>query len=213
MTGFIYGFAVVSVLWAVGSLLIQWIIVWGGGRKDHSERSGVPEKGMMYNFTVAMLPSHKETVKLHPMKFAAGVVMHTGAFIAIFSMILLLAFGTLHPVITVPGSVILSISLIAAVFLLYRRMTDKILQSINTPDDLCAIASTTVYILLALLLHIGMINASIFLLYSAIFFLYFPLGKLRHALFFFVARGDYGRRLGYRGVYPVPHKTRQDNAL
>ncbi|HPQ39094.1 MAG TPA: hypothetical protein PLV45_01860 [bacterium] len=213
MSGYIYGFAVASIIWAVVSLLIQWVIAWGGGRKDHSERSGVPQKGMIYNFTVAMLPSHKETVRLHPMKFAAGILMHTGAFIAIFSMILLLAFGKLHPVVTVPGTVILSISLIAAVFLLYRRMTDKTLQAINTPDDVCAIVSTTVYILLALLLHIGIISASIFLFTSALFFLYFPLGKLRHALFFFVARGDYGRRLGYRGVYPVPHKAKQDNSL
>mgnify|MGYP001608831119 FL=1 len=210
MNGFIHGFAVVSLIWAVASLLIQWFISWGGGRKDHSERSGIPKDGMIYNFTVAMLPSHKETVKLHPMKFAAGIIMHTGAFIAIVSMILLLAFGKLHPIITVPGTIILIISLVAALFLLYRRMTDKLLQTINTPDDVCAIASTTFYIFLAMLLHLDLISSSIFLFYSALFFLYLPLGKLRHALFFFVARADYGRRLGYRGVYPVPQKAEQD---
>jgi hypothetical protein len=46
-----------------------------------------------------------------------------------------------------------------------------------------------------------------FLIYAGVLFLYFPLGKLRHAVFFFVARADYGRRLGYRGVYP-PARTR-----
>ena len=29
-----------------------------------------------------------------------------------------------------------------------------------------------------------------------------PAGKLRHAVFFFLARVDLGRRLGWRGVYP-----------
>jgi hypothetical protein len=38
---------------------------------------------------------------------------------------------------------------------------------------------------------------------AAAFFAYVPLGKLRHAVFFFVARGDLYARLGARGV--VPH--------
>ena len=37
-----------------------------------------------------------------------------------------------------------------------------------------------------------------------------PLGKLRHMAFFFAARADLGRRLGYRGVYPPPERTRAE---
>ena len=48
----------------------------------------------------------------------------------------------------------------------------------------------------------GPASGALLLGYAALIFLYLPLGKLRHAVFFFVARGDYGWRLGHRGVYP-----------
>jgi hypothetical protein len=38
--------------------------------------------------------------------------------------------------------------------------------------------------------------------FGALLFLYIPFGKLRHMVYFFVVRADYGFRLGYRGVYP-----------
>ena len=47
------------------------------------------------------------------------------------------------------------------------------------------------------------------MIYTGLLLVYLPLGKLRHAVFFFVARGDYGRRLGFRGVYP-PAATRAE---
>ena len=90
-------------------------------------------------------------------------------------------------------------------YLLFRRSVAPLLRRLNTPDDYFAVGATTLYIGLALLLHTGVVSRTVFLIYAIVFFMYFPLGKLRHALFFFAARADYGRRLGYRGLYPVPH--------
>ena len=74
-----------ALLWSILALLYQWYVAWGGGRRDYSAQSGRPMRGMLYNFTIAMLPSHKETVRLHPLKFLAGIVMHIGGFVAIAS--------------------------------------------------------------------------------------------------------------------------------
>ena len=34
---------------------------------------------------------------------------------------------------------------------------------------------------------------------------YAPLGKIRHCLFFFIARGHLGRHYGRRGTFPLRH--------
>lgn len=210
MNGIIPISVVISIFWAITSLLVQWYIVWGGGRHDFSQRSGEPVKGMIYNFTVAMMPSHKETVRLHPVKFMAGIIMHCGAFLAMAITVWLLMAGALPASITRPLIALLGISLIAAVFLLIRRLTSPVLKSMSSPDDIFAIIITTSYIAMVLLLCFGLVTKTVYLLFSTLFFLYLPLGKLRHALFFFVSRGDYGRRLGYRGVYPVANSPEQD---
>ncbi len=194
-----------ALLWSILALLYQWYVAWGGGRHDYSVQSGKPLTGMIYNFTIAMLPSHKETVRLHPLKFLAGVVMHIGGFVAILSTLALTVVPVLHSKVSLTAAIALGPCLVAAGYLLIRRATTPLLKRMNSPDDYCAIAATTTYIALALLLHTGILSRTVFLIYAIVFFLYFPLGKLRHALFFFVARADYGRRMGYRGVYPVGH--------
>lgn len=200
-----------AITWSILALLYQWYVVWGGGRRDYSRQSGRPLTGMLYNFTVAMLPSHKETVRLHPLKFLAGVVMHIGGFTAIASTLGLLLVRDFSPGVSRAAAAVLIPGLIASAYLLIRRSVTPLLKRLSTPDDYFAVAATTLYIVLALMLHTGLAGRTVFLCYSIVLFTYFPLGKLRHALFFFVARADYGRRLGYRGLYPVPHHRDKGN--
>ena len=72
----------------------------------------------------------------------------------------------------------------------------------STAEDYVAILATCVLLALASLDSAGAEARLAFLIYAGLLFAYLPVGKLRHAVFFFVARADYGGRLGYRGVYP-----------
>ncbi len=72
----------------------------------------------------------------------------------------------------------------------------------SAPDDYIAILATCGLLALASGYPIDAASDVVTLIYAVLLFAYLPLGKLRHAVFFFVARGDYGRRLGRRGVYP-----------
>jgi hypothetical protein len=100
------------------------------------------------------------------------------------------------------GWVILAPALVAGVILAVRRLTSPLLRALSSPDDHLAIGATCA--LLALTLGVGLTGhgRAVLLAFGTLFFLYLPLGKLRHAALFFVARGEYGWRLGYRGVYP-----------
>lgn len=199
----------VTILWAAGASLIQVVLAWGGGRQDYSKRSGSPARGMAYNFTVAMLPSHKESVGRHPGKSAVGLVMHAGVILSLLGVVLLLVqpaagfwiMSLLRPLV--------AISLIAGIYLFVRRVFSKNLRTISAPEDYLAVLVTCGLLAVASLVPVNAQNQLALLIYAALLFIYLPLGKLRHAVFFFVARADYGRRLGYRGVYPPPHRERE----
>jgi hypothetical protein len=84
-----------------------------------------------------------------------------------------------------------------------RRIISLNLRFMSSPDDYVSILLSLAFMLSAIAQESGLVNAEVFLIVAAIVFFYLPLGKLKHALFFFVARADYGARLGYRGTYPV----------
>jgi hypothetical protein len=195
-------FVASSILWAAVVSVIQVLLAWGGGRKDYSERSGSTVRGMAYNFTIAMLPGHKESVSRHPAKFVVGVVMHVGVVLAVLGVVLLLAwpaagFWTLAVV-----RPLVALSLAAGLYLLGRRFWSRNLRAMSSPEDYVAALATCGLLALASVCPVNARNQLALLIYAGLLFVYLPLGKLRHAVFFFVARADYGRRLGYRRVYP-----------
>ncbi|MFC1572103.1 hypothetical protein ACFL6M_00745 [Candidatus Eisenbacteria bacterium] len=116
---------VLSVVWTIAALTTQLLGAWGGGRRDYSRPAGDRRRGVTYSFTGAMLPKHKESVRLHPVKFAAGVTLHIGT--------LLILLGSLCVVIWPPaGRVVLLIArpfalfaLLAGVYLLEESSSDQ----------------------------------------------------------------------------------------
>jgi hypothetical protein len=191
-----------SALWASVALAAQVLRAHGGGRQEHSRRAGSPARGLIYNFTVAMSPGHKESVSRHPIKFVVGILMHVGVAVSLVCVFLLLVwpeggYRLLALVRPLTGS-----ALLAGVYLLVQRIFSPTLRAMSAPDDYLAIVASCGFLALAALRPIGPGDETAFLVYATLLLIYLPLGKLRHVVFFFVARADYGRRLGYRGVYP-----------
>jgi hypothetical protein len=195
-------FAALSILWALIALVVQVVAARGGGRRDYARPAGKPSGGVAYNFTIAMLPAHKETVRRHPVKFAIGVVMHLGAILVLLGVVLLLAWpdGRYRVMALIRPLAVLALA--AGVYLFIRRVFSKNLRVMSAPDDYVAILVTCGLLALASFYPADAERQVLHLVYAGLLFVYLPLGKLRHAVFFFVARGDYGRRLGHRGVYP-----------
>lgn len=195
-------FVALSILWAIIALAAQVVVARGGGRRDYSKRSGSPGKGLVYNFTVAMLPAHKETVRRHPVKFAVGVVMHVGVILSMAGLVLLLVWPTTGHRVMALIHPLVALALLAGIYLFARRVGSASLRAMSAPEDYTAILATCGFLALASLYAVDARNQLPFLACAGLLFVYLPLGKLRHAVFFFVARADLGQRLGYRGVYP-----------
>jgi nitrate reductase gamma subunit len=192
-----------SVVWAAALLLWRLAAAWGGGRKDYSARAGSPARGVLYNFTTAMAPAHKETARLHPFKFTVGMVMHAGVALAAVKALVIFVKPETPPLAPVPLGGFLGLAAAAALFLFVRRFFSPNLRRISVFDDYFAAFATAVFLGAASLHEFRVVSAGAFLLIGAGATFYIPLGKLRHVLFCPVARFDLGRRLGYRGTFPV----------
>lgn len=191
-----------SALWAVGTLGAQLVSGWRARHPDHSRQSGNPARGVAYGFTVAMTPARKESVSRHPIEFAVGVLMHVGIAICLAGLALLVtrpATGAHFLALLRP---IVGASLLAGIYLLARRATSPELRVMSVPDDYVAIVATCGLLTLALVASLYRRGEPAYLAYGAVLLMYLPLGKLRHAVFFFAARGDLWRRLGRREAHP-----------
>ena len=195
--------AAVSIAWAVIALLFQLVSARRIGRKDYSVRAGSPIKGVIYNFTWAMLPSHKETMRLHPYLFAVGVLMHIGVILAIVEILLLLVYPDMIFISPIVIGVTFGIPSLCALFLLLRRVFSVNLRSMSSIDDYLSVLITLDFLLAALAHGFGLTGSGVFMVHAALLFFYLPFGKLRHAAFCPVARAEFGALLGYRGTYPA----------
>ncbi len=191
-----------SACWAAIALGLQVRAARGDARQDHSRPAGSPVRGIVYSFTAAMTPRHKESVRRHPFMFAMGVLMHVGVVLTLLAVLLLVVWPQAARAILSLGRPIVALAFAVALFLFIRRLLTPDLRVMSVPDDYLASLATGGLLALASLHAPGAPVELALLAYAALFFVYLPLGKLRHAAFFFVARGDIGRRLGYRGVYP-----------
>ena len=191
--------AALALLWAVLALLYQVVLARGGGRTDYSVRAGHSGRGVLYAFTTAMLPTHKESVRHHPGKFAVGLLLHVGVLAALLEIVLLVA----GVAVAWPWGVLALLALPAGIYLAVRRRVSPVLRAMNAPDDYVAIVAVCALLVMAALSAFGIVAPAVLLGYAVPFLVYLPLGKLRHVIFFFVARADLGRRLGYRGTLPL----------
>ena len=191
-----------GILWAVAALTGQVITARRGEREDFSRPAGSAARGVWYNFTTAMLPWRKEAARLHPGILTLGLIMHAGALFALAEVIILVVAPAIGERLLTGYWPVNLVALVAGGGLLARRVGSGVLRSLSDPDDYLAIIATCGLLGLSAAFPLAAGRATPLLAYSTLLFLYFPLGKLRHAVFFFLARAHYGRRLGLRGVYP-----------
>jgi len=184
------------------ALVVQWIQSRAQDRKEYGVKAGSVIKGIIYNFTWAMTPRHKESMRLYPIEFIIGVLMHIGILLAIARVILMLAYPPIAEIKQVAFVMIFGISILCGLYQFLRRVLSKELRTISCFDDYLAIIITIDFLIAAFLHEIGILSPPIFLIHATVVFIYLPIGKLKHALFFFIARAEFGARLGYRGIYP-----------
>ncbi len=191
---------------------------------DYARPAGKTTPAVAYAFTGAMSPGKKESAYLHLPTYTAGLLYHTGTFLAFF-FFFLIAFNWIPK--GWPAWLLiayLSLTTAAGTGILVKRMLKKELGSLSNPDDYISNILVTLFQLLTLIYlftHIFIqsyrptvlpsYHLTVTIAYHlsfALLMLYVPVGKLRHMVYFFAARYHLGMFFGWRGVWP-PRPVKQ----
>lgn len=194
-----------GALWAVVGLAVQGLSARRAARRDRAAPAGSALAGVAYGFTTALSPARKESASRHPFTFAAGAVLHLGVLASLVTVLASAALPAVLPPMRLALACAEGAGLAACVFLLVRRLRILDLREISPLDDYLANVMIGLLLASALAFLADALPASALHVLTAILLFYLPFGKLRHALFFFLARGEMSARLGHRGVYPPAH--------
>ena len=195
---------------AAGAALALAVQLWRtrsfGLRPPLATPAGSAWRGLLYAFGPGMSPAAKESTRAHPVVYALGVSYHLGIFTAVGVLARVVA-GAPAPS-AAPRAVALVMLLAGTaggLALLARRAGSPRLRAISVPDDYLSNLLATAFAALAFAALVAPGAASAFLVASMLLLAWTPLGKIRHCLFFFAARGHLGRHYGRRGAFPPSH--------
>lgn len=204
--------AIAATLICLCSLLAFFLrIVKLGKPTDLSKQSGDTKKGIVYSNTVAMLPQNKESAYLHIPSYASGMLFHIGTFCSLLIFVLsffpffnrwICSADRIHLIIPI----CLIISCICGYLLFFKRLFSKDLKGLSNPDDYLSNAFISTFQLMTILylfLPTHSVIVTLYYIMCIVLFLYFPLGKLRHVIYYFAARYHLGFFYGWRNVWPL----------
>jgi hypothetical protein len=175
---------------------------------DNSPIKGNLSSGIQYSFTTGMMPWAKESTRIHRIAYLRGIGFHIGIFAAIASVISS-PFWRFLP--SFMSGVIFWILMVGAFLGAaggVMRIVEHNLRGLSLPDDHFAIWLTTLFIAAAGLAFVNEAFRIPMYIVSAVTFVYVPLGKIRHCLYFFFSRLFFGKFFGRRAVFPHPKVIR-----
>ncbi|MFA5399787.1 MAG: hypothetical protein WC169_02250 [Dehalococcoidia bacterium] len=167
---------------------------------DPSPGKGSDKLGVLYAFTLGMLPWKKESAGLHKIVYLRGICFHIGIFAGIVALILsifgIAAGSTLNLVL----SILMWIGAVAGVTAIISRATEANLRGISRPDDYISPALITLFMSMGALHAMNLVDTVYFYAAASVLCLYLPWSKVRHCVYFFFMRGKIGAMMGHRGL-------------
>ncbi len=173
-----------------------------GKPKEYATPAGKITPAIQYSFIGAMSPKKKETAFLHLPTYFAGIAFHLGTFLAILLFFLSWS-GITYPVILkLAIAIFLMATTGCGAGILIKRLLKKGLWILSNPDDYISNILVTLFQLLTAISLLWDKASPVYYILTSLLLLYFPAGKLKHAIYFFAARYHLGFFYGWRGVWP-----------
>jgi len=203
MEGLLHLAAPVAALWTLLALTALMLRSRAFGvARVYAPPSGRAAAGVLFAFGPGMSPTAKESVRGHLAIYAAGVLYHLGTFAALAMAALCWAGVPLAG--PWPGSLrgLTLAGALAGLALLVRRLRLPHLRHLSVPDDYVSNLLTTALSALACATSFFPQLRPALLAEATLLLLYLPLGKIKHCIFFFSTRYQFGLQFGRRGVLP-----------
>ena len=171
---------------------------------DKTPIKGNISHGITYAFTKGMMPWAKESTRIHMIAYLRGIGFHVGIFTAIGAVIGSPFWTYLPSFLFVTLFWVLTVGAVLGAAGGIMRIAEHNLRGLSLPDDHFAVWLTTLFIMAAGLAVVDKAFVIPMYIISTITFVYIPLGKIRHCLYFFFSRIFFGKFFGRRAVFPHP---------
>lgn len=206
MTIYQYVFVVGFLVFLFSSIFKIIKLVSAGTPNDPSQPIGKIGPAIIYSFTGAMSPSKKESAYLHFPTYVAGIIFHIGTFMVFFWTVVQFFNINIFPFLIYTFFIFLLISCTCGLSIFIKRLFNRKLRSISNLDDFVSnLIVTGIHALTAITLMQNSFVSYLYI-YSGLLFMYIPISKLRHSIYFFPARVQLGIFYGHRGVWPNKYK-------
>jgi hypothetical protein len=172
---------------------------------DPSPAKGSESMGVMWAFTIGMLPWKKDSARLHWFAYLRGIGFHTGILAGI--VVLVLSVFSLHgpAALDIVLCVLAGLGAVCGLAAIVGRAVDPMLRGISRIDDYVAPILVTVFLALAALRAVDVAGNVPFFVATSVLCLYLPWSKVRHCVHFFFSRVKLGAWMGHRGLLETPH--------
>lgn len=174
-------------------------------KKDLSRPAGDERRGILFAFTLGMAPWEKESTRMHWVAYIRGIVFHLGVFVA------LAAFFASPWVDSMPRWLVWGLAglsalgALAALTGLPIRLSGENERALSLPDDYFAILLVSLFAALTTAAYLAPAIMPVYHIVTALMFIYIPIGKIRHCVYFFFSKYYFGKGFGWRGVIGQPH--------
>jgi len=211
----------------VYTVRIIWFLRFKAGRERQGPTgtgSVMPTKSILYSWANIAMPWAMESTRTKFFLYLQFVIFHLGVAAAIL-LSFIIPYGR---VLLEIHAVVLAFQLITGaacavgVIRMVRRIGNRYMRAISSPDDYFSLALLTVWLLSAVpaasfgalaepapMTPAFWLRLAFFLL-TAFFLVYVPFSKISHYLYYPFTRYYFGKTMGYRGVYPVQHGAKAD---
>ncbi|MDD2595471.1 MAG: hypothetical protein PHD11_06620 [Bacteroidales bacterium] len=217
--------SIAALIWCIAFLVSYLIgLIRKGAPKDLSERSGNTVKGIIYSNTGAMLPAAKESAYMHLPTYTAGMIFHIGNFLSLLMFVWIIVCCCCNistpAVLALILAALLTVSSLCGIFILIKRFVNVNLRSISCFDDFFSNIICTLFQIAGICIMLSFSNIctytdacsadrlclmNFYFIVAAILFIWMPLGKIKHLIYYFAARYHLGFFYGWRNTWPPKH--------
>jgi hypothetical protein len=190
---------------ALASAVIAFSLRWRATMRralpiDRAPAKGAAGPGVLYAFSLGMMPWAKESTRRHLVAYLRGIGFHVGIFSGILALLASPFWPRLPSLAIAALAILTGLGAVLGVAGTAMRLLEPNLRRISTLDDHTSVLLVAVFLgaTSAALARAGWMPA-MYLSATAMLF-YAPLGKIRHCIYFFLSRLFYGTFIGRRAV-------------
>ena len=212
-------YSALVVMMIVYTLRIIWFLGFPAG-KERQPPTGTgsvkPRAGILQSWLNVAHPLGMESYRKHWFLYLQFVVFHLGVAAAITMSFIIADFSSLMNTraVVLGFEVLIWGACFVGVLRLIRRVSNRYVRAISSPDDYFSVFLLAVWFAVAALAAPYGVpslqaegNTLLFIYYAVqtFFLLYVPFSKISHYLYYPFTRYYLGKSLGRRGVFPLKH--------